>query len=88
MFRKTRNWTQFDRDLSTRMMDSLLAFAKTGDPATPATPWPQWMIGNEQYVEFGDRVEIRKENSERMKFHDLPARYVPLGTIAPRLTRD
>jgi len=88
LFRKTRIWTPFDRDLSTRMMDSLLAFAKTGEPSTPATPWPQWSTAKAQYVEFGDSVAIRTENTERMNFHNLPARYVPPGTAAPRLTRD
>ncbi len=41
-FRVTRDWTPFDRDLSDRMEDCLVAFARTGDPSTAATPWPRW----------------------------------------------
>lgn len=88
LFRPTRIWTPYDRDLSTRMMDSLLAFAKTGDPSTPATQWPKWTPSDPKYVEFGDAVNVRSENLERIKFHDLPARYVPMGTPPPRLTAD
>jgi len=28
--------------LSRRMTDALAAFLRTGDPSTPATPWPRW----------------------------------------------
>ncbi len=69
MVRTTRVWTQFDRDLSQRMMDCLVAFARTGDPATAATPWPQWTPDHEAYVEFGDHSGVRAEDIERMKFH-------------------
>jgi para-nitrobenzyl esterase len=69
LFRKTRDWTAFDRELSARMMDSLLAFARTGDPTTPATPWPRWSVTQPQYLEFGDVTRIGTENTERMTFH-------------------
>lgn len=68
MFRTTRNWTDVDRDLSQRMMDSLLAFARTGDPATAATPWPRWTEAQENYVEFGDHSGVRQEDTAAMAF--------------------
>ena len=68
-FRTTRDWTPFDRDLSDRMIDCLVAFARTGDPSTAATPWPQWTPKVETYFEFGDQSGVREENVERMQFH-------------------
>jgi para-nitrobenzyl esterase len=70
------------------MMDSLLAFARSGNPATAATPWPAWRPGDEQYVDFGDRVGIARENAAQLDFHNVPAQFVPAGTTIPRLTRD
>jgi para-nitrobenzyl esterase len=88
MFRPTRLWGQQDRALSARMMDSLLAFARTGNPATQATPWPAWRPGDERYVDFGDRVQVAQENTAQLDFQDVPAQFVPAGTAIPRLTRD
>ena len=75
-FRTTRDWTPFDRDLSERMMDCLVAFARTGDPSTVATPWPQWTPKAEAYFEFGDQSGVREENVERMQFY-TPANVTP-----------
>jgi para-nitrobenzyl esterase len=88
MFRPTRLWGEQDRRLSARMMDSLLAFARSGNPATSATPWPAWRQGDEQYVDFGDQVQVERENGAQLDFHDVPAQFVPAGTTVPRLTRD
>jgi para-nitrobenzyl esterase len=83
-FRTTRNWTEFDRALSERMMDTLVAFARTGNPATPATPWPQWAEATQKYVEFGDDSGVRDENRARLDFH-TPANVTP---STPRISRD
>jgi len=69
LFRTTRDWTAYDRDLSDRMLASLVAFAKSGDPSTAATAWPKWSANAEQLVDFGDAVSIRQMNSERLDFH-------------------
>jgi para-nitrobenzyl esterase len=83
-FRTTRNWTEFDRALSERMMDTLVAFARTGNPATAATPWPQWKQDAQTYVEFGDEFGVRQENRARLDFH-TPANVTP---STPRISRD
>jgi para-nitrobenzyl esterase len=83
-FRITRNWTEFDRALSERMMDTLVAFARTGNPATPATSWPQWKQDGQNYVEFGDVSAVREENRARLEFH-TPANVTP---STPRVSRD
>jgi para-nitrobenzyl esterase len=68
LFRTTRNWTPYDRELADKMSDCLVAFARTGDPATEAVAWPAWTDGSEQYVEFGDAIAVRAENVDRMQF--------------------
>jgi para-nitrobenzyl esterase len=88
MFRPTRIWGELDRGLAKQMMGNLLNFAKTGNPATATTPWPAWTNDSERYIEFGDRVSVQTENRERMLFQDLPAVFIPAGTVLPRLTRD
>jgi para-nitrobenzyl esterase len=84
LFRETRTWTPFDRELSERMTDCLVAFARTGKPGTAATPWPEWTRASENYVVFGDITKIADENVERMEFHAL-ANVTP---STPRAARD
>jgi para-nitrobenzyl esterase len=85
LIRPTRNWTAADRDLSQRMMDTLISFAKTGNPATDRTPWPAWTPQKEQLVEFGDSTGIRAMNTDRL---DFMAKHPGAGPGAPRLARD
>ncbi|RZT09788.1 para-nitrobenzyl esterase [Duganella sp. CF402] len=88
MFRATRNWQPYDRALSKRMMDSLLAFARSGNPATPATPWPQWRPDSAQYLEFGDDVTVQSEDAAQMEFQNQPVNIAPGASPLPRGTRD
>ena len=48
----TRDWGPADRALSDEMMDSLIAFARTGDPSTAAVKWPAWKASDEQLEDF------------------------------------
>ncbi len=84
MFRVTRNWTPYDRDLSNKLSDSLIAFAKTGDPNTPAIKWPRWTPANEQMMVFGDSIQTVQMNSKGLNFF-FPEfeRAVPSGPPAP-----
>jgi carboxylesterase type B len=36
------NWTTYDRQLSAKMTDALIVFARKGDPTTAAVTWPAW----------------------------------------------
>jgi para-nitrobenzyl esterase len=84
LFRETRTWTPFDRELSERMADCLVAFARTGKPGTTATPWPEWTRTSETYVVFGDVTKVSDENAERIEFH-TPAN---VTSSTPRAARD
>lgn len=68
MFRTTRNWTDYDRELADKLSDALIAFAKTGDPNTPAITWPRYDPTNEQMMEFGDTIRVVPMHSTRLDF--------------------
>ncbi len=84
LFHTTRNWTPYDRELADTMSDCLIAFAKTGDPATKAVAWPAWTVGAEQFVDFGDTIAVRSENVERMQFQSQAG----VTSTTPRASRD
>jgi para-nitrobenzyl esterase len=84
MFRTTRDWNAYDRDLSDKMLGGLLAFARVGDPSIALIPWPRWTRQKEQLLEFGDAIATRPMNPQRLDFHSNGS--VP--PAVPRLSRD
>lgn len=58
MFRQTRNWTQYDRDLSELMARTLINLVETGDPSTESFDWPAWSPDAEVKASFGDDVQV------------------------------
>jgi len=68
LIRPTRKWTPYDRELSNKMMDTLIAFANTGSPGTPAVQWPRWNPQSEQLIEFGDTVRVLPMSTPRLDF--------------------
>jgi para-nitrobenzyl esterase len=86
--RTTRRWTAQDWTLSDSMMRTLIAFANTGDPATPGLPWPAYTTKQQKFVLFGDRATIESLDPRRMDW--LQAHPVPQGERATpsRSTRD
>jgi len=79
ILRTTRAWTPYDRELSDKMMRSLVAFAATGSPSTPDVQWPAWSPASEQKVVFGDTVRIAPLNTAGIGFL---AANPPLPTVA------
>ena len=67
-FRHTRDWTEWDHKLADAMSDSLIAFAKTGNPQTAAVKWPAWSPASDVFVDFGDTIRIEKFNSKAMEW--------------------
>lgn len=84
MFRPTRAWRAWDHELSKDMMDTLIAFAKTGSPATPAVKWPAWSASDERRVVFGDRIAIEKLDTRGMDWLAAhPAVRIPVAPPRP-----
>jgi para-nitrobenzyl esterase len=77
LFRRTRDWTAWDRELSTAMQDVVVAFAKSGNPSTRAVPFTRYSPEHEMRVDFGDRIAAEKLNTRGMDF--LEANPVPAG---------
>ncbi|MDC8831872.1 carboxylesterase/lipase family protein [Alteromonas gilva] len=53
-FRTLRDWREADRDFSHKMIDSLVAFARTGSPTIEAFNWPQYDPSQPVLLELGD----------------------------------
>ena len=68
LFRTTRDWTPYDRDLSNKMSDVMVGFARTGNPNTAAVKMVRYDPSNEQLVDFGDSIRIVKLNTKGMNF--------------------
>ncbi len=68
MFRVTRNWGGYDRDLAAKMSDVVIAFAKTGNPSTSAVKMVRYDLADEQLVDFGDTIKTVKLNTKGLDF--------------------
>jgi para-nitrobenzyl esterase len=88
LIRSTRRWTIEDRSLSAIMTDSLVAFAETGTPSTPALSWPAWSSKDQKYVVFDQPLSIKPMNVKRMKWLDTHPAASGGDPYAPRTTRD
>jgi para-nitrobenzyl esterase len=85
LFRPTRNWTPWDRDLSQKLTAALSAFATTGDPSVGSVVWPAWSVQNDRYIEFADEISLVTVNRARLEFmgkHRPPP--APPGAGGPR----
>ena len=80
LFRTTRDWTAYDRELSNRMQDTIVAFAKTGSPSTAAVRWPAWTAKTEPLVVFGDDVTVGRINTAGADFLASTPRLPPPPT--------
>jgi para-nitrobenzyl esterase len=76
LFRPTRNWTPWDRELSEKMTAAIVAFARTGNPASPGVQWPAWTAQSQQYVKFGDRITLETVNTQKL---DFASKHRPAG---------
>jgi para-nitrobenzyl esterase len=76
----TRDWGPTDRKLSEEMMDTLIAFARTGDPSTAAVKWPAWKASDEQLENFADTPRAEPLNIKGM---DWLSAHKPTPVPAP-----
>jgi len=83
MFRPTRTWTAWDRELSARMMGSLIAMAATGSPDTPTMRWNNWTPRAETKIVFGNSITSDKLDRKRLDWLAAhPAKTAPV--VRPR----
>jgi para-nitrobenzyl esterase len=90
LFRTTRNWTPYDRELATRMSDVIVSFARTGKPVLSGVDWPGYRADNERVVELGDSIRvIPLPDSSKIDFLAAhPPREPVMGEGARPRTRD
>ncbi|HVW72511.1 MAG TPA: carboxylesterase family protein [Rhizomicrobium sp.] len=69
LFRKLRDWTPYDYKLADQMSDVVVAFARTGNPATAAAPIPRYNPAHEQRLVWGDNgYSIETLNEKQIDF--------------------
>jgi para-nitrobenzyl esterase len=69
LFRHTRDWTPYDYKLSGQMQDVIVAFARTGSPATAEAKIPRYNPKREQRLVFGDTgLTIETLNEKQVDF--------------------
>jgi para-nitrobenzyl esterase len=68
LIRRTRDWTAWDRELSSDMQDVIVEFAKKGNPSTSTVKFTAYDPANEVRVIFGDKITDEKLDSKVMDF--------------------
>ena len=77
-----RSITTYDRELSEKMIEALVAFAGTGNPSTSAVKWPRFDPKNPYKMDFGERVEAVPVDKGVFFYIDNPE--VNVGFIVDR----
>lgn len=68
-FRKTRAWTASDYAMSKTLVQTLLAFARTGRPETSGINWPEFSPDQPRLVEIGNALEVHSwPEREKLEF--------------------
>jgi para-nitrobenzyl esterase len=92
LFRKTRDWTDLDRELTATMSNALVAFASSGNPNTSGqSNWPRYRSDREEVRELGSGNRAMPwPDSARMDFFAAQgAIQVPAGAQpVPARNRD
>jgi len=60
LFRETRTWTPFDRELADLMSDAILSLASTGNPSHGNFRWPVYSPQTRLIVDFGSGDDLWK----------------------------
>jgi para-nitrobenzyl esterase len=83
LFRPTRAWRDYDRQLSDSMLESLIATATTGSPDSRTLKWPAWASRDEKVLVLGDEIRVEKLRADRL---DWLAAHPPasLSAVPPR----
>ena len=68
IYRKTRDWSAADYKLTNQMMDVVVAFAKTGNPATAEAKIPRYNPKREQRLIFANPITIETLDPRQVEF--------------------
>ena len=85
LFRTTREWTRDDRELADEMSDCIVAFARSGNPATARVEWLAYRLDQEPLVDFNIPVAVTRLNTARMNF--MATAHLPFVLGAPATGR-
>jgi para-nitrobenzyl esterase len=85
MIHITRNWTAYDRQLSDKMSDILVNFAKSGQPIGQGMRLVKYNPAKEQRTVLGDKIYVEDMNTKGMDFmaanpYVRPQRPAPAAT--------
>jgi para-nitrobenzyl esterase len=83
-FRTTRNWTREDRQLSANLVETLVAFARSGVPATAALSLPRFDPAAPQLLEVGELTRVAPWPEERRLNFFAQSAATPPATPAAR----
>lgn len=85
LYRTTRAWTAADRAFSGAMLDSLVAFARTGNPDTKLLRWPTFDAAHPRLLELATPVQTADwPSAEKLSFFAG----APQHPLAPGALRD
>lgn len=92
-YRTTRNYSALDRDLTNKMSDMVVAFAKTGNPAADGITPPRYDPKDARSIEVGDTIRVipypRRENLDFLASlkaaPPAPPAAAPAAPAAPNL---
>lgn len=85
MIHLTRNWTAYDRQLSDKMSDILVNFAKSGQPMGQGVRLVKYNPAKEQRTVLGDKIYVEDMNTKGMDFMTANP-YARLQRPAPAAT--
>lgn len=93
LFRETRTYTDYDRQLSGFMSDAILAFASRGNPSTGALVWPKFSVQDDKVVQLGRDTAalfniIDWPNADKLAFFASNPPAPPSGAPPERRSRD
>jgi para-nitrobenzyl esterase len=68
VYNSNRQWNDWDKELSDRMSDTLIAFASSGNPSTSMVKVPRYDASNEERTVFGDSIYVEHLNTAQIEF--------------------
>jgi para-nitrobenzyl esterase len=88
LFRPTRAWTAEDRRTSAELVETLVAFARSGVPATPRVELPRFDPAAPQLLDVGSGLQVAPWPEQRRFDFFAQGDAAPPASPAPPVARD